>query len=410
MLTRTNPKNGEALSALGFGVMRLPSKKTPDETGAVALLREAVRSGVTYFDTAFVYSGGRNEQLLGKALSGEYRGLARIATKLPPYMIGKLDAAKKMLATELARLQTDHVDYYLLHMLMDRAMLDRLAGLGVLAWLEDLKRQGVVRNIGFSFHGVKDDFAELIRAYPWDLVQIQYNYLDENAQATRDGLRLAASLGIPVVVMEPLRGGQLVANLPEEVLSAFAAAHAEWSPAEWALRWLWDQPEVTVVLSGMGDAKELAENVRIAAECRPGSLGEAERAVFERVKGILLEKTKVPCTGCYYCMPCPYGVDIPGCFQQLNDKHRVKGAHGVFKYAQALGALSARPGFASICTECGKCEPKCPQRIAIRKELKAVAREMEGPLFRPVVGAARFVMRSGRRRKGEVHGEGHPHG
>jgi uncharacterized protein len=406
MLNRIDPKTGEALSALGFGCMRLPAEQgATDDDLAVALLRTAIEAGVDYFDTAFVYGSGKNESLLGKALADGFRARVKIATKLPPYRIGKLDTAKKMLATELERLQTDYLDVYLLHMLMDRAMFDRLVGLGLFEWLESLKAAGTVRRIGFSFHGSKVDFEELLHAYPWDIVQIQYNYLDENSQATRSGLQLAARLGVPVVVMEPLRGGQLVANLPPEVERAFRAAHPDWSPAEWALRWLWDQPEVTVVLSGMGSEEQLAENVRIAGDAHPGSLSESDRQVFEQVKEILLAKTKVPCTACRYCMPCPYGVDIPGCFQFVNDLHRTGGKPSPIKYAQALGALSARPGFASMCTECGKCETKCPQRIEIRKELKGVAKEMEGPLFRPLVNVARVLMRSGRMKKGvEKHG------
>ncbi len=406
MLTRQDPKNGEALSALGFGCMRLPAKQgATDDEKAAALLRSAIEVGVDYFDTAFVYGMGRNETLLGKALAGGLRDRVKIATKLPPYLISKLDAAKKMLATELARLQTDYLDVYLVHMLMDKAMFDRLVAMGLFEWLEAQKAAGVVRRIGFSFHGGKADFEELLHAYPWDIVQIQYNYLDENSQATRSGLQLAGRLGIPVVVMEPLRGGQLVADLPPEVEKAFREAHPDWSPAEWALRWLWDQPEVTVVLSGMGSDEQLAENVRIASDARPGSLTDADRQVFERVKEILLAKTKVPCTACAYCMPCPYGVDIPGCFQHVNELHRTGGKANRMKYAQALGALSARPGFASMCTECGKCETKCPQKIEIRKELKGVAKEMEGPLFRPIVNVARLVMKSGTMKKGvEKHG------
>jgi predicted aldo/keto reductase-like oxidoreductase len=394
MLTRTNEKTGQDLSQLGFGFMRLPSKTgAADEAAVTALVREAVDAGVDYFDTAFVYGSGKNETDLGKALTDGYRARVKIATKMPPYKVSKLDAAKKIFATQLARLQTDYIDYYLLHMVMDKPMFDRLADLGVMTWLEELKAAGVVRHIGFSFHGGKVDFEELIAAYPWDVVQIQYNYLDENNQATKSGLQLAARLGIPVVVMEPLRGGQLVANLPEEVKKAFKAAHPTWTPVEWALRWLWDQPEVTVVLSGMCDSAQLEENVRIAREARAGSLTDSDRAVFEEVKRILLEKTKVPCTACGYCMPCPFGVDIPGCFSNLNDKHRNAGGSSPFKYAQSLGAMSARPGFASNCTECGKCEPHCPQKIQIISELKGVAKEMEGPLFRPLVRLARKFMK-----------------
>jgi len=394
VLTRKNIKNGDELSILGFGCMRFPTKGGGiDEKRSIALMRDAVDKGINYFDTAYFYNNGRSESLLGEALQGGYRSKVKIATKLPPFMVGNLESAKKILKTQLAKLQTDYIDYYLLHMLSDKAGFDRMEKLGVMDWLEHLKKEGTIRNIGFSFHGSKAEFEQLIKAYPWDFCQIQYNYLDENNQATKSGLKLAHSLGIPVMVMEPLRGGKLVNNLPEEVLKEYKSYDPSRSPAEWGLRWIWNHPEVTVVLSGMSDEEQLAENVRIARNAMPESLSEEELAIFERVKAILQEKTKIPCTGCAYCMPCPAGVDIPGCFAAYNDKYLLKGRRNRFKYLQALGVMAQKPAFASQCMECGKCEKHCPQNIKIRQELKQVKKEMEPAGFRLAVKVARKVMR-----------------
>jgi len=394
MLTRKNIKNGDELSILGFGVMRLPTKEDDsDYSRAVKLIRDSIEQGVNYFDTAYIYQRGKSEMLLGKALLGGYRERVKIATKLPPYMVSKLDGAKKIFATQLERLQTDYIDYYLLHMLTDKPMFERLAALGVLEWLEELKKKGTIRNIGFSFHGSKTDFEAIVKAYPWDFCQIQYNYLDENNQATKSGLELAGSLGIPVVIMEPLRGGKLVNNLPDEVKKAFAEGGSKWTPVEWALRWVWNHPQVNVVLSGMTDEAQLIDNMRIASAAKANALTKNELQVFDDVKRILLEKTRVPCTGCGYCMPCPYGVDIPGCFSNYNDKYLLNVKSSRFKYAQTLGAVSVKPAIASMCQSCGACETHCPQKIEIRKELKNVKREMEGPLFKIVVAIARRFMK-----------------
>ncbi len=394
MLRKVNNKNGDELSILGFGCLRLPMKDGSfDEPRAVALIHEAIEKGVNYFDTAYIYQNGRNEILLGRALSGGYRERVKIATKLPSYMVNKLENAKKIFAVELTRLQTDYIDYYLLHMLTDKAMFDRMVSIGVLEWLEGLKREGTIRNIGFSFHGSKEDFALIVKAYPWDFCQIQYNYMDENNQASKSGLELAGSLGIPVIIMEPLRGGKLVTHLPEEVEKTFADYDNKRSPAEWALRWIWNHPEVNVILSGMSDEEQLAENIRIASDAGEHSLSEEELKVFEKVKAVMLSKTKVPCTACGYCMPCPAGVNIPGCFSSYNDKYLLKVKNTRLKYAQTLGALSAKPAYASMCRQCGKCESHCPQKIAIREQLKTVSKEMEGFLFKPVVGIARRFLR-----------------
>lgn len=393
MLTRINQKNGEELSILGFGCMRLPTLgREIDEPRAIALIHEAIENGVNYFDTAYVYSNGKNEAVLGAALKGGWRERVKIATKLPPFLVKTLANAKKIMDTQLSRLQTDYIDYYLLHMLTDKAMYDRLASLGIMEWLEELKKNGVINNIGFSFHGGKMDFELILKAYPWDFCQIQYNYMDENNQATKSGLLLAAEMGIPVIIMEPLRGGKLVTHLPAEVVKEFASQKPERSSVEWALRWVWNHPQVNVVLSGMSDEKQLEENIRIASSVTPNSLSEEELQVFEQVKAVMREKTKIPCTGCGYCMPCPFGVDIPGCFSCYNDKYLMNDKSVRFKYYQTLGTLSQKPAVASQCHECGKCESHCPQSIEIRKQLKTVRRELEGPLYKPIAAVARKFM------------------
>ena len=374
--------------------MRLPMKSSHiDEDRAIAMIRDAIKQGVNYFDTAYPYHGGRSEPLLGKALEGGYREKVMVATKLPHYMVSSLDGAKKIFQNQLNKLRTDYIDYYLLHMLSDKAGFDRMAKIGVMDWLEQQKKDGIIKNLGFSFHGEKTDFEQLIHAYPWDFCQIQYNYLDENNQATKSGLELAYSMGIPVIVMEPLRGGKLVNNLPQEILDEFKSYDQERSPAEWALRWVWNQPEVMVVLSGMSDEEQLAENIRIASDAQAGALSEQEHKIFKRVKAVMLEKTRVPCTGCGYCMPCPFGVNIPGCFSVYNDKYLLGKKGSRITYYQNLGMGAKNPGFASLCTECGKCERHCPQNIEIRKDLRKVRKEMEGIVFKPILSVVRRLLK-----------------
>lgn len=394
MLRRLNIKNGDELSILGFGCMRFPTKNgSIDEERSIALIRECIHKGINYFDTAYFYNGGKSESILGKALQGGYREKVKIATKLPPFMVKKLDGAKSIFATQLKKLQTDYIDYYLLHMLQDKAGFERLNNLGIIEWLEELKKEGIICNIGFSFHGSRNDFEEILKSYSWDFCQIQYNYMDVNNQAGKYGLQLAHSMGIPVIVMEPLRGGRLADKLPKEVISEFKSYSEKRSPAEWALRWVWNHPEVTVVLSGMSDEKQLEENVKTASDAIPNSLSEEELKVFDRVMDIMHMKTKVPCTGCSYCMPCPFGVNIPACFSVYNDKYLLNEKSSKIIYYRTLGGLSKQPAYASVCKGCGKCESKCPQHIEIRKELGKIKKEMEDFITNTALKIARKYMK-----------------
>lgn len=389
MIKKTNIKNNDELSILGFGCMRLPS----DEKKAISLIHQAIEKGVNYFDTAYIYQAGKNESILGKALLGGYRERVKIATKLPPYMVNSLNKAKKIFSTQLSKLQTSYIDYYLIHMLTDKAMFDKMVELGVMSWLEEEKNKGTINNIGFSFHGSKLDFELIIKAYDWDFCQIQYNYLDENNQATKAGLELAYSLDIPVIIMEPLRGGKLVNNLPQKVIKLFKSYDKNRTPAEWALRWIWNHKEVNVILSGMNTEEQLNENIMIATNAKEDSLTEKDLKVFDEIKEIMTEKTKIPCTACGYCMPCPHGVNIPGCFSSYNDKYLLNDKLIRVKYYQTLGGFSAKPAYASQCKECGLCEAHCPQKIEIRKQLKVVNKEMEGMLLKPIIKTARKVMK-----------------
>ncbi len=346
----------------------------------------AIKMGVNYFDTAYLYPG--SEEALGTVLAkNNCRDKIRIATKLPHYMMKTRAEMEKHFSVQLDRLKTDYVDYYLMHMLPDITTWNTLIERGALVWLTELKASGKIRNLGFSYHGNTHTFQELLNAYDWDFCQIQYNYMDEHSQAGRTGLLAAAKKEIPVIIMEPLRGGRLVNDLPPKALEAFSAAKEHRSPAEWALRWLWNQKEVSVVLSGMNSMEMLDENIRIASEMQTDSLTEEEFAVYEQVKTAINDKIKVPCTGCSYCMPCPSGVDIPGSFRCYNVSYTDSYVNGIREYIMCT-TMKAQKSNVSRCIECGKCEIHCPQSIAIRKELKNVRRRFENPIYKLI---ARFT-------------------
>ena len=388
-----NDKSENGLSALGYGCMRFTRKgggidvdKTEKEIMA------AFRAGVNYFDTAYIYPG--SEAALGIIFEKNgIRDAVNIATKLPQYLVKSAESAEKYFREELSRLRTDRVDYYLMHHMTDFAQWERLKAAGIPEWIEEKKKTGEIRNIGFSYHGNSDRFLQILSDWNWDFCQIQYNYLDEHSQAGRTGLKAAAERGIPVVVMEPLRGGKLVGMLPKEAKERIASNERGWSAAEWAFRWLYDQPEVTVVLSGMNSLEMVEENVRIADEALPGRLTETDFAFYEELKTLIRAKEKVPCTGCRYCMPCPHGVDIPAAFHCYNLMFAESKSAGRSTYYQTA-ALTKEPSFATKCVGCGACETRCPQSIPIREKLKEADRALRPWYVRPGLPVARkFLLR-----------------
>lgn len=374
-------RHGRKLSILGFGCMRFPRTRTKqvDMTQTEQQILAAIQAGVNYFDTAYIYPG--SEVTLGEVLEKHHlRDQVYIATKLPHYLLKKADDMERCFQEQLRRLRTDHVDYYLMHMLPDVSTWKRLCGLGIENWLRDKLSSGAIGNVGFSYHGNTNAFIQLVDAYDWDFCQIQYNYIDEHTQAGRRGLEYAHKKGLPVVIMEPLRGGRLVNLLPEAAVERFHQADPKRTPAEWGLRWLYDQPEVTVVLSGMNSLEMVAENCRIADAARPHMLTEADFAVYADVTAAINHTIKVGCTGCGYCMPCPQGVDIPGCFRAYNERYSEGFYTGMKEYFMTT-TLRGQRANASRCIGCGRCEHHCPQHISIREELKNVRRVMENPVY-----------------------------
>ena len=362
-------KSGEEISILGYGCMRFTRKgNSIDIDKAEKEVMEAIEGGVNYLDTAYIYPG--SEEAVGEILSrNDARSRVKIATKLPQYLISSRKSIDKYFAEQLRRLQTDYVDYYLMHMLTDIASWNKLKELGIEDWITKKKAEESIKNLGFSFHGNTEMFLKLLDAYDWDFCQIQYNYMDEFSQAGQKGLLAAAQKGIPVIIMEPLRGGKLVDLLPDKAKKWIDESPKGYSPAEWAFRWLWNQPEVTCVLSGMNTMDMVRENMRIASEVQADEFGEEDFVMIDRIKDEINRNIKVPCTGCAYCMPCPMGVDIPGTFRCYNEMYTERKSAGRVEYAQVIG-LREKSAFATQCIGCGKCEQHCPQHIAIREELK----------------------------------------
>ncbi|MCI9437493.1 MAG: aldo/keto reductase [Lachnospiraceae bacterium] len=372
---------GNNLSILGYGCMRFSRTGGKiDIDKAEQEIMAAFRGGVNYYDTAYVYPG--SEAALGEILErNRIRGQVAIATKLPHYLIKTADSMEKYFREQLKRLRTDYVDYYLMHMLTDVKTWERLKGLGIVEWLEQKKKSGEIRQAGFSYHGNADMFCRLVDAYDWDFCQIQYNYMDENTQAGRRGLQYAAAKGLPVIIMEPLRGGKLVNNLPKEARALFENYPVKRSPAEWAFRWLWNQAEVTCVLSGMNSTEMVEQNVENASGAFAGELGTDEEEMLRKVVQAINAGMKVGCTGCGYCMPCPRNVDIPGTFASYNRRYS-EGKGAAFMEHFMCTALRGTSAAAANCIECGKCEQHCPQHIEIRKELKNARRQLEGPAYK----------------------------
>lgn len=392
MQYRKDERSGADLSALGYGCMRLPMGVSGvDVNAAEKLILRALELGVNYFDTAYAYPG--SEDALGAIMERSgIRERMLLATKLPHGKCRSYDDFGKLFQTSLKRLRTSYVDYYLIHNVVTMEQWQRLVNMGVERWIAEQKASGAIRRIGFSFHGSLDEFRQVLDAYDWDFVQIQYNYVNEHYQAGREGLMLAAERNLPVIIMEPLLGGKLASGLPREARSVMNDAAPNRSYAEWALRWLWDQPQVSVVLSGMGRLEQLEDNCRAASEATPGCLSDEERAVISTAKREFEKSFKVPCTGCNYCMPCPKGVSIPACFAAYNEFYSMGWFTGMQHYLISVGAASEHPHLASDCVQCGACMKKCPQHINIPQELKAVQKRMEFPGFRTALKIGRKIL------------------
>jgi predicted aldo/keto reductase-like oxidoreductase len=373
-------KTGSMVSVLGFGCMRLPilggsdnaadifnPEKFIDEEEAARMVEYAVKHGINYFDTAYGYHGGQSEIFLGKAIR-PFRDRVFIASKLPVWMVKSKADFDRILDEQLARLNTDHLDFYLLHGL-GRHFWEPVRRMGVLDFLHEVVDDGRVRHFGFSFHDDIKIFKEIVDSADWEVTQIQYNYYDEHYQAGREGLQYADAKGIGVIAMEPLRGGRIVDRIPDEVRYVWESAPRKRSPVEWAFQWIWDQPEIAMTLSGMSSMDQLVENLSLAREAEPGTLTEDEKEIISRVREVYRGMMKVDCTSCAYCMPCLSGVNIPMNFSLYNDMSMFKDPEiNIMLYNYMLPPEQR----ASNCIECGRCEELCPQKIKIIEDLKNV--------------------------------------
>jgi predicted aldo/keto reductase-like oxidoreductase len=364
------------VSALGFGAMRFPTNDgVIDEAPATEMLRFAIDQGLNYIDTAYVYHRGESEAFLGRALRDGYGDRVKLATKLPCWEVHEAGDFDKLLNTQLGRLGFEYVDFYLLHAL-NAGTWTRMRDLGVLKWAEKQIANGRFRYLGFSFHDSYDVFKQIVDEYDWTMCQIQYNYMDVNNQAGRKGVEYAASKGIAIVVMEPLLGGKL-ASAPAPVQAVWDSAPRKLSPVGWALNWLWNQPEISVVLSGMSSMDQVRQNIEFASNSRVGSLSVEELALFDQARQAYHDLTAVPCTGCGYCMPCSQGVDIPRNFAtyneglMFNNPEPARGAYAWWKRSHENNA--SNPDIrAAQCVQCGACEAKCPQSIPISRWMPVI--------------------------------------
>ncbi len=380
MLYRKLGKANLSVSVLGFGCMRLPTEngsgtgadhfdpnKAINEEETIRMIRYAIDQGVNYFDTAYPYHNGKSEPILGRAVQG-YRDKVVIATKLPVWLVKEEKDFNKFLDEQMRRLGTDYLDVYLLHGL-NRQIWSKMLQLKVFKFLDQIRSNSRIRHVGFSFHDEVKIFKEIVDSYDWEICQIQYNFFDENYQAGREGLTYAASRGLGVVVMEPLRGGKLTDQIPPEVKTIWESAEKKRTPAEWAFRWVWNHSEVSTALSGVSTMGQIIENIRIANEGQPNSLSEKELSTIAQVKEVYRKMLKIDCTGCGYCMPCETGVDIPSNFSLYNDLFMFKNPEiNVFLYNELISPERR----ASACIECGKCEEQCPQHLQIQEGLKVV--------------------------------------
>jgi len=391
MQYRIDKKSGDKLSILGFGCMRFPDRRKAEE-----LVMRSIEAGVNYFDTAWSYPG--NEETLGAILEkNRAREKVFVATKMPLIMLKSPADFDKYFNQSLKRLKTGYIDYYLMHMITDLDQWEKLKNWGIANWITAKKQAGQIRRIGFSFHGSCAEFLKVIDDYDWEACLMQYNYSDENFQAGAAGLKKAAEK-MPVMIMEPLLGGKLAAGLPKEAVEIFKQANPHLSPAAWGLNWVWNQGEVTLLLSGMNSMAQLEENIRLAQKAQAGMLGETEHDAYRRSLAVINRSCKIRCTGCNYCMPCPLGVNIPGCFSAYNAIYSMGFTEGMKQFITSTGLTSERSGSPSQCIKCGKCETHCPQNLPIIKHLDTVRRRLE-PWWLRLVGACARALLDKRRKK-----------
>jgi len=375
MQYRSFGTTGKRVSALGFGAMRLPTKGDQDDVDAAAaveMIRYAVDNGVNYVDTAYPYHAGKSEWVVGSALDDGYREKVFLATKLPSWKIEKPEDCDRFFNEQLSRLRTDYVDFYLLHCLQERSWA-KLKGLGVLEWAERLQAEGRIGEFGFSFHDSYEVFKQIVDDYAWSFCQIQYNFVNEDVQAGTRGLNYAAEKGLAVVVMEPLFGGTL-ADPPQEVWDIWNSTQIKSRPADLALRWLWNKPEVSLVLSGMSTIEHVKQNIESASRSGVGRLDEEEAALIRMVQEKYKDLSPIPCSKCGYCMPCPNGVNIPLNFELYNNAVVFKGNSTVLCRNLYTSLLETER--AEACGQCEACDEKCPQDIEISQTMKRVAQEL----------------------------------
>ncbi|NLM10233.1 MAG: aldo/keto reductase [Clostridiaceae bacterium] len=359
------------VSLFGIGCMRLPTIKKEnesivDEAEAIKMIRYGIDQGVNYIDTAYGYHGGQSEVVVGKALADGYREKVFLATKSPVWLVKEYDDFGRLLNEQLQKLNTEYIDFYLLHAL-NKERWESIKSLNVFDFMEKARASGRIKYICFSFHDDHDTFREIVDAYDWDMCQIQLNIMDMHEQATVEGLKYAGSKGIPVVIMEPLKGGKLATGITPEIEAIWNKADVKRTPVEWAFRWLYNFPEIAVILSGVSNMQQLEDNIRIFSDAKANCMTEEELALVEEVRKVYLSKTKVPCTSCEYCLPCPQGISIPRIFNLVNTAAMYNDLDGC---RNGYKDLINKQNDASRCIECAQCEAACPQNISIIEKLK----------------------------------------
>jgi len=373
MQYRQDKKSGNQLSVLGMGCMRFPSSKEKTEE----ILLKAIENGINYFDTAYIYHG--SEEILGEIFEKHHlRKQIYIATKLPQAMCKQARDFDRFFDIQKKRLRTDYIDYYHMHNFTDFAQWQHLCNLGIEDWIKKKQNSGEIKQIGFSFHGTNDEFKKIIDAYAWDFVLIQYNYININYQAGVEGIKYAHEKGMPVFIMEPLLGGKL-ASLPKKAQAVLKSDAPDTTGASLALRWIWAQEEITLLLSGMNHMSQLEENILLAKTALPNSLSKIEHGAIEKIKDIFNKSYKIPCTGCNYCLPCPKKLNIPAFFEAYNNSYAIGYYTGMHQYILSMGSFNKENNYASNCIKCGICEIKCPQHINIQKKLKSVKKRFHFP-------------------------------